>query len=49
MDTWLLLRNDEHNGERNRTLFVLKSRGMPHSNQVREFMLGRRGIEFVDV
>lgn len=37
MDTWLLLRNVEYNGERNRTLYVLKSRGMAHSNQVREF------------
>ena len=49
MDTWLLLRNIEHNGERNRTLQVLKSRGMAHSNQVREFILSKRGIELVDV
>ena len=39
MDTWLLLRNVEFNGERNRTIYVLKSRGMAHSNQVREFVL----------
>ena len=49
MDTWLLLRNIEQNGERNRGLYILKSRGMPHSNQVREFVLSSRGIELVDI
>jgi circadian clock protein KaiC len=49
MDTWLLLRNEEFNGERNRTIFVLKSRGMPHSNQVREFILSSAGIDLVNV
>lgn len=49
MDTWLLLRNVEFNGERNRTLHILKSRGMPHSNQVREFVLSDEGIDLVDV
>jgi circadian clock protein KaiC len=49
MDTWLLLRNLEFNGERNRTLFVRKSRGMAHSNQVREFVLSDKGIDLVDV
>ena len=49
MDTWLLLANIEANGERTRTIQVLKSRGMPHSNQVREFVLSRRGVELVDV
>lgn len=49
MDTWLLLRNVEMNGERNRTLYVLKSRGMAHSNQVREFILTDHGIRLVDV
>ncbi|HYW50604.1 MAG TPA: circadian clock protein KaiC [Gemmatimonadaceae bacterium] len=48
MDTWLLLRNTETAGERNRTLFVLKSRGMHHSNQVREFLLSEAGIELVE-
>jgi circadian clock protein KaiC len=48
MDTWLLLRNQEANGERNRTVFVLKSRGMKHSNQVREFTLTDDGIKFLD-
>jgi circadian clock protein KaiC len=49
MDTWLLLRNVESNGERNRLLFVLKSRGTAHSNQVREFVLTDHGVELVDV
>ncbi|HLX06328.1 MAG TPA: circadian clock protein KaiC [Thermoanaerobaculia bacterium] len=49
MDTWLLLRNFESAGERNRSLYVLKSRGMSHSNQVREFLLTEHGIELVDV
>jgi circadian clock protein KaiC len=48
MDTWLLLRNVEDNGERNRTLYVLKSRGMAHSNQVREFVLTGDGVELVN-
>ena len=45
MDTWLLLRNLEASGERNRGLYVLKSRGMAHSNQIREFMLTDHGVE----
>ena len=49
MDTWLLLRNVEFTGERNRTIFVRKSRGMAHSNQVREFVLSDKGIDLVDV
>jgi circadian clock protein KaiC len=49
MDTWLLLRNIEFNGERNRLIYVLKSRGMAHSNQVREFLLSDKGIDLVDV
>lgn len=49
MDTWLLLRNVEFNGERNRTVYVRKSRGMAHSNQVREFILSDEGIDLVDV
>jgi circadian clock protein KaiC len=48
-DTWLQLRNIEANGERNRLLFVLKSRGTSHSNQVREFVLTDHGVELVDV
>jgi circadian clock protein KaiC len=49
VDTWLLLKSIEHNGERNRGLYVLKSRGMAHSNQIREFVLGPNGVELVDV
>jgi circadian clock protein KaiC len=49
MDTWLVLRNDEMNGERIRALSVLKSRGMPHSNQVREFVLTSRGLQLLEV
>lgn len=49
MDAWLLLRNLECNGERNRGLYVLKSRGMAHSNQIREFVLTDHGVKLVDV
>ena len=49
MDTWLLVRNLESNGERNRGLYILKSRGIAHSNQVREFILSDKGIELVDI
>jgi circadian clock protein KaiC len=49
IDTCLLVRTLEGNGEHNRVLSVLKSRGMAHSNQVREFLLTDRGIELADV
>ncbi len=49
IDTWLQLRNVESNGERNRLVLVLKSRGMSHSNQMREFTLSENGIELTDV
>ena len=49
IDTWLLLRDIEIGGERNRGLYVLKSRGMAHSNQIREFRLTNQGIELLDV
>jgi len=49
MDSWLLLSNVAFNGERTRTLQVLKSRGMPHSNRVREFVFGNRGVDLIDV
>ncbi|HSI47467.1 MAG TPA: circadian clock protein KaiC [Ideonella sp.] len=45
VDTWLMVRDMEFGGERNRGLYVLKSRGMQHSNQIREFSLTRHGIE----
>lgn len=49
MDTWLLLQFVEQNNERNRLLYVLKSRGMAHSNQVRELVFTNRGIDLADV
>lgn len=49
VDTWLLLRDIEESGERNRALYVLKSRGMEHSNQIREFRITPRGVELVPV
>ena len=48
-DTWLLLRDIEIGGERNRGLYILKSRGMAHSNQIREFLLTDQGIDLLDV
>jgi circadian clock protein KaiC len=49
MDAWLLLRNLECNGERSRGLYVLKARGLEHSNQIREFVLTRHGVQLLDV
>ena len=49
VDTWLLLRDIELGGERNRALHILKSRGMAHSKQVREFLLTNRGVQLQDV
>jgi len=48
-DTWVLLQVIEGSGERNRGLFILKSRGMEHSNQVREFCLTSQGVQLRDV
>jgi circadian clock protein KaiC len=48
-DAWLLLRDIEIGGERNRSLYILKSRGMAHSNQIREFLLTDQGITLLDV
>jgi circadian clock protein KaiC len=48
MDSWLLLQDFEGNGERNRVLYVLKARGMAHSNQIREFLISARGVDLVD-
>jgi circadian clock protein KaiC len=48
MDTWLLVRDVEVGGERNRLLYVLKSRGMAHSNQVREFLITNKGVKLRD-
>jgi len=49
IDTWISLRDIEHKGERNRGMYILKSRGMAHSNQIREFILSDKGIDLVDV
>jgi circadian clock protein KaiC len=49
MDTWILLRDIEYQGERNRGLYVLKSRGMAHSNEIREFLLTSKGVDLIDV
>lgn len=49
VDTWLLIRDIESNGERNRGLYVMKSRGIGHSNQVREFVITDDGLDLIDV
>lgn len=49
VDSWMLLRDLELGGERNRAMYVLKSRGMHHSNQLREFLLTDRGVDLLDV
>ncbi len=49
VDTWLLLRDIEIGGERNRGLYILKARGLSHSNQIREFLLTDHGVELQDV
>jgi circadian clock protein KaiC len=49
VDTWLLVRDIELNGERNRAIHILKSRGMAHSNQVREFLVTTQGVNLIDV
>jgi circadian clock protein KaiC len=48
IDTWVILRELESEEERTRGLYILKSRGMPHSKQVREFKLGKDGIKLLD-
>lgn len=49
VDAWLLIKDIEMNGERNKGLYVMKSRGMKHSNQVREFVIGEDGLNLLDV
>ena len=49
MDTWIALQDLESNGERNRGIMIMKSRGMAHSNQVREFKLTDRGVVIAEV
>ena len=49
VDAWIQVRDVELNGERNRGLYIMKSRGMNHSNQVREFMITSNGLQLEDV
>ena len=49
VDAWLLLRDIETGGERNRGIYILKARGIAHSNQIREFLLTNHGVELRDV
>lgn len=49
VDAWLLVRDIENNGERNRGMYIMKSRGMKHSNQVREFVISDEGLGLMDV
>ncbi|THU40258.1 circadian clock protein KaiC [Niastella caeni] len=49
VDAWIQVRDLEGNGERNRGIYIMKSRGMSHSNQVREFVITNNGLELVDV
>jgi circadian clock protein KaiC len=49
MDTWILLRDIELGGERNRGIYILKSRGMAHSNQIREFLITSKGVDIISV
>lgn len=48
VDTWILLRDVEYSGERNRALYILKSRGMRHSNRMRQFLLTDHGVQLPD-
>jgi circadian clock protein KaiC len=49
VDAWLQVQDIENNGERNRGIYIMKSRGMSHSKQVREFVITNNGLELVDV
>jgi circadian clock protein KaiC len=49
MDTWIILKNIEGNGERNRVFSIIKARGIAHSNQLREFLLTSQGIQLLDL
>jgi circadian clock protein KaiC len=49
MDTWIVLANDEVDGQHRRGLYVLKSRGMAHSNELCEFALTDHGLNMLDV
>lgn len=49
VDAWISVKDIENNGERNRGLYIMKSRGMKHSNQVREFIISNKGIDLIDI
>jgi circadian clock protein KaiC len=49
VDAWVQVRDLEGNGERNRGIYIMKARGMSHSNQVREFVITNKGLQLVDV
>ncbi len=49
VDAWILVRDVESRGERNRALYIMKSRGMPHSKEVREFVITSHGLDLIDV
>ena len=49
IDTWIIVKLDEQGWSRNRVLYVLKSRGMAHSHEIREFLLSERGLEIAGV
>jgi circadian clock protein KaiC len=48
VDAWISVRDIEANGERNRTLYIMKSRGMKHSNKVREFVISSKGLDLIE-
>ena len=49
IDSWIFVGSIQSGGERNRALYILKSRGMSHSNQIREFVMSNKGIQIIDV
>lgn len=49
VDAWISVKDIEYNGERNRGLYIMKSRGMGHSNQIREFVISSSGLHLIDV
>jgi circadian clock protein KaiC len=49
VDTWILVRDLESDGERNRAIYIMKSRGMQHSNEVREFLITSKGLNLIEV
>jgi circadian clock protein KaiC len=49
VDAWILVRDLESDGERNRAIYIMKSRGMQHSNEVREFLITSKGLDLVEV